>query len=169
MPLADIEAYTSLFASRTNPTACLNNFLSNAKKESPRYLVAKHLNARRKPAPFLIPKLKKHANPYYDIWAQLCRETGFVGPLSDHIYEREDMGKAGHPIMMVLYAHFGCAPPSYESLKILELLVKSEGKAGVVEIGSGCGYWAYMLRKLGVTVNGKSIMNFVGNLAHNVF
>lgn len=45
--------------------------------------------------------------------------------------------------------HFGCATPSHESLEILKLLV--DGRP-VVDIGSGNGYWTFMLRRYGLTV-----------------
>ena len=45
--------------------------------------------------------------------------------------------------------HFGCVVPSYESLEVIK---QSAGKRVVVEIGSGNGYWVYMLRRMGVTV-----------------
>ena len=46
--------------------------------------------------------------------------------------------------------HFGCVVPSYESLEIIKYLA---GKQVVVEIGSGNGYWACMLRRMGVIVH----------------
>lgn len=45
--------------------------------------------------------------------------------------------------------HFGCAVPSYESLEILRIV--ADGRA-VVDMGSGNGYWAFMLRQHGVDV-----------------
>ena len=45
--------------------------------------------------------------------------------------------------------HFGCVVPSYESLEIIR---QCAGERAVVEIGSGNGYWTYMLRRLGVSV-----------------
>lgn len=53
--------------------------------------------------------------------------------------------------------HFGCAVPSYESLQIIKHLTAAEkskgrGKRAVLEIGSGNGYWTYMLRRMGVEV-----------------
>lgn len=46
--------------------------------------------------------------------------------------------------------HFGCVVPSYESLEIVKQIA---GKRAVVEIGSGNGYWTYMLRRMGVLVH----------------
>lgn len=39
--------------------------------------------------------------------------------------------------------------PSYESLEVIRQLA---GKRAVIEIGSGNGYWTYMLRRMGVSV-----------------
>ena len=46
--------------------------------------------------------------------------------------------------------HFGCVVPSYEGLHIIK---QRAGEKPVVDIGSGNGYWAYMLRRLGVSVH----------------
>ena len=46
--------------------------------------------------------------------------------------------------------HFGCVVPSYESLEVIKQLA---GKQIVVEIGSGNGYWTYMMRRMGVSVH----------------
>ena len=45
--------------------------------------------------------------------------------------------------------HFGCVVPSYESLEVVKQLA---GQRLVVELGSGNGYWTYMLRRMGVSV-----------------
>lgn len=45
--------------------------------------------------------------------------------------------------------HFGCVVPSYEGLEILRIV--ADGRT-VVDMGSGNGYWAFMLRQHGVTV-----------------
>lgn len=46
--------------------------------------------------------------------------------------------------------HFGCVVPSYESLQIILKVAKGRP---ILEIGSGPGYWAYMLRRLGLKVD----------------
>ena len=46
--------------------------------------------------------------------------------------------------------HFGCVVPSYESLQIILKVAKGRP---ILEIGSGTGYWAYMLRRLGLHVD----------------
>ena len=44
--------------------------------------------------------------------------------------------------------HFGCVVPSYESLEVIR---QTAQKRTVVDLGSGNGYWTYMLRRMGVT------------------
>ena len=46
--------------------------------------------------------------------------------------------------------HFGCVVPSYESLEVIK---QSAENRAVVEIGSGNGYWTYMLRRIGLSVS----------------
>ena len=53
--------------------------------------------------------------------------------------------------------HFGCVVPSYESLEVVKYFTTAGGgerkkREGVIEIGSGNGYWAYMLRRQGVNI-----------------
>ena len=45
--------------------------------------------------------------------------------------------------------HFGCVVPSYEGLKIIEHVAR---KKTVIDMGSGNGYWTYMLRRMGLQV-----------------
>lgn len=45
--------------------------------------------------------------------------------------------------------HFGCATPSHEALEILKILA---GGREIADIGSGNGYWTFMLRLYGVQV-----------------
>ena len=46
--------------------------------------------------------------------------------------------------------HFGCVVPSYEALETIKQTSKNKR---IIEIGSGNGYWAYMLRRHGVPVS----------------
>lgn len=46
--------------------------------------------------------------------------------------------------------HFGCVVPSYESLEVIKHSAKGRK---VLEMGSGNGYWAYMLRRCAVQVD----------------
>lgn len=45
--------------------------------------------------------------------------------------------------------HFGCICPSYEALEIIKQTAQTRT---VIEIGSGNGYWAYLLRRIGLSV-----------------
>lgn len=45
--------------------------------------------------------------------------------------------------------HFGCVVPSYEGLEVIKQTAKAKR---VLEIGSGNGYWTYMLRRMGLIV-----------------
>lgn len=57
-----------------------------------------------------------------------------------------------HPILPVFYHHFCCVVPSGEVLYIILELAKEAGVDGVVDMASGNGYWAYMLRRVKVNV-----------------
>ena len=46
--------------------------------------------------------------------------------------------------------HFGCATPSHESLEILKVI--AEGR-DIADMGSGNGYWTFVLRNYGLTVH----------------
>lgn len=46
--------------------------------------------------------------------------------------------------------HFGCATPSHEGLEVLKILA---GGRDVADMGSGNGYWTFMLRQYGLTVH----------------
>jgi hypothetical protein len=97
-----------------------------------------------------VPKAKTHVNPYYDIWAFSCQLTSFLGPLPDTSYAHPEAAKATHPILPVLYHHFGCVVPSYEALHIISQMVKESGANGVIDMASGNGYWTYMLRRMNI-------------------
>lgn len=58
--------------------------------------------------------------------------------------------KTSHHILPIFMHHFGCVVPSYESLEVIKQIAD---KRTVVEIGSGNGYWTYMLRRMGVSVH----------------
>ena len=107
--------------------------------------MASHLqNQRILPSDMVIPKSKKHVNPYYDFWCWSCQNLEWAGP-----EEGTANIKTSHHILPIFMHHFGCVVPSYEGLQIIKQ--KAE-KRPVVEIGSGNGYWTYMLRRLGVSV-----------------
>ncbi|KAL8772823.1 MAG: hypothetical protein Q9209_002168 [Squamulea sp. 1 TL-2023] len=144
---ADIAAYTSIFASTTSTPKSLNSFAANAKKGSHRVAVAAHLQSKRLlPSTYTIPKLKApHQNPYYDYWAWSCQNLEWTGPTVNTVHVKQS-----HHILPVLMHHFGCVVPSFEGLEVIK---QSAKKRNVLEIGSGNGYWTYMLRRLGVGVD----------------
>lgn len=53
--------------------------------------------------------------------------------------------KMSHPTLPILYHHFGCVCPSFESLEIIRLVAKGRP---IIDVGSGNGYWTYMLRRM---------------------
>jgi hypothetical protein len=143
----DIEAYTSVFASTTSTTKALIGLEKNAKKDSIRASVAAYLTSTRQlPSTFKIPKLKSpHINPYYDYWRWSCQQLEWAGPDASTVKIHHS-----HHILPVFFHHFGCVCPSQESLEIIKQLSKTNP---VIEIGSGNGYWAFCLRRLGVQVH----------------
>ncbi|KAJ0371991.1 hypothetical protein COL154_000680 [Colletotrichum chrysophilum] len=151
-PQADVEAYVSIFLPTTLTSSALKSFLSNAKKSSLRFEIASHLTAHRYIHPSLattlaIPKCKKATscppNPYVDFWAWSCRNLEWAGP---HPASAKRM--QSHHVLPIFMHHFGCATPSHEALSILKTLLA--GRA-VADMGSGNGYWTFMLRLYGVT------------------
>jgi len=119
---------------------------SNAKKDSIRADVAAHLQANYEPPSadrkIAVPKLKKaHVNPYYDVWRWACENLEWAGPEAGTKNIR-----ISHALLPVLYHHFGCIVPSYESLEIIKQI--SKGRT-IIDLGSGNGYWTYMLRRMG--------------------
>ncbi|KAL8717966.1 MAG: hypothetical protein Q9181_008254 [Wetmoreana brouardii] len=46
--------------------------------------------------------------------------------------------------------HFGCVVPSYESLVVIKQVANGRR---LLDLGSGNGYWTYMLRRFGVQVD----------------
>lgn len=155
-PRADIDAYIILFQPTTLTSAALKALAANAKRGSLRASVAAHLAAKRyiHPSPACaalhIPKKKKppppaqHSNPYLDFWAWSCASLEWAGPCPE-----AEARAQSHHVLPVLMHHFGCAVPSYESLEVLRLV--ADGRT-VVDMGSGNGYWAFMLRQHGVRV-----------------
>ncbi|KAF4548201.1 Hypothetical protein D9617_30g011050 [Elsinoe fawcettii] len=139
----DITAYTLIFLPTTSTSAALKTLLSNARKSTLRFDIATHLTSLHLPSPISVPKLKAttaHINPYLDIWLWSCHAVEWGGP---------DVGtaqtKISHALLPVLYHHFGCVVPSFEALFIIKTLAKGRP---VVDLGSGNGYWTYMLRRL---------------------
>lgn len=136
-----------MFASTTSTPKSLTALAANAKKGSHRASVAAHLLFKRSlPTGYTIPKLKKaHVNPYYDYWVWSCQNLEWAGPTPDIV-----LVKQSHHILPVLMHHFGCVVPTYEGLEIIKQAAK---ESKVLDLGSGNGYWTYMLRRLGVRVD----------------
>jgi len=174
-PRQDVEAYISIFAPATQTASALKSFVSNAKRGSIRlaagnYLVEKRFihTGHRQYAQLNIAKVKPASktpppcNPYFDFWAWSCRHLEWCGPVqfpdadntkgsspSPGPGETEDVGpylnpRITNPILPILMHHFGCAVPSHEALSILAVL--AQGRP-IVDVGSGSGYWTFMLRQ----------------------
>ncbi|CAG9940764.1 unnamed protein product [Clonostachys rosea f. rosea IK726] len=153
-PLPDVDAYVSIFSPSTATVSAMKNFATNAKKASIRAEVADHLAGKRFLHPALesrltIPKTKPKkppsSNPYLDFWAWSCRNLEWCGPC-----ESSGRVNTSHHVLPIFMHHFGCATPSHESLEILRIL--AEGRE-LVDMGSGNGYWSFMLRRYGLTVH----------------
>ncbi|KID75384.1 uncharacterized protein G6M90_00g060000 [Metarhizium brunneum] len=149
---ADIEAYISIFSPTTSTAAALKNFTTNAKKGSLRSETAAHISRNKFIHASLltqltIPKCKSPPiqNPYFDFWAWSCRNLEWCGP--NACSERTSMG---HHILPIFMHHFGCVTPSHEGLEALRIL--ADGRP-IADVGSGNGYWSFMLRGYGLTVH----------------
>lgn len=149
---ADVDDYVRIFQPTSLTGSALKAFGSNAKKGSVRASVAANLQSRRfihpSAAGLHIPKRKATAslppNPYFDFWAWSCRNLEWCGPCPE-----SEARPQSHHVLPVLMHHFGCAVPSYEGLEILRAV--ADGRT-VADMGSGNGYWAFMLRQHGVAV-----------------
>ena len=158
-PSADITAYTQMFLPTTSTTKALKGFAANAKKGSIRYSVGQHLQSLLTvPSPssgLTLPNKQKYPekNPYLDLWVWSCHNLEWAGPT-----EETALIQSSHHILPVLYHHFGCVCPTYDAISLIHQLAGRGHAKGVkrpiVEIGSGNGYWAYLLRGHGLTVHG---------------
>lgn len=80
----------------------------------------------------------------------------WAGPTEDTVNIRQS-----HHILPIFYHHFGCVCPSWDALNLTQQLTRSRvdskngssPKKAIVDIGSGNGYWAFLLRALGNTVH----------------
>ncbi|RAR13370.1 transcription factor nrm1 whi5 [Stemphylium lycopersici] len=151
----EITAYTALFSPSSNPTKALTAFTSNAKSGTLRKTISTHLTSRYYVAPntttttTLLPSSKKdrqHKNPYLDLWTYSSHELEWAGPVPSTTGT-----KISHHILPLFYHHFGCVVPSYAALHVLAKLAQparpsKEAVRPILDIGSGNGYWTYMLR-----------------------
>lgn len=140
----DIAAYTEIFRPTTSTAKALTALASNAKKDSVRADVARHLRAHYHPPAaergLVVPRNKNHVNPYFDLWAWTNQTLEWAGP-----DDTTASIKHSHAILPILYHHFGCVCPSYESLELIRQLARGRR---IVDLGSGNGYWTYMLRRI---------------------
>ncbi|KAL6242498.1 hypothetical protein RBB50_010638 [Rhinocladiella similis] len=159
-PANDIQAYISMFDPTKSAANGLKSLSANAKKGSLRASIAEYLLSRRYLDPSItVPKVKassssqkpsgaagggSHQNPALDFWAYSCLALEYAGPNATTA-----LVKASHHMLPVYMHHFGCVVPSYEALQIISKLAAGRG-GGVLDMGSGNGYWTFLLRRLGV-------------------
>ncbi|KAF2089397.1 hypothetical protein K490DRAFT_63533 [Saccharata proteae CBS 121410] len=170
-PAADITAYTTIFSPSTSTPAALRALSSNAKKGSLRATISAHLLSHfQPPTPtpphnLHLPKARPNkptqttttTNPYLSLWAWTSHNLEWAGPIPS-----TSRTKISHHILPILYHHFGCIVPSHDALSLVQQLcgldasrplARGHAPRQVLEIGSGNGYWAYMLRRaMGVAV-----------------
>jgi len=163
-PASDIQAYIALFDPTKSAANSLKSLSANAKKGSLRATIAEYLLSKRYlDSSVNVPKFKVpsstssqsqnggtkgapsgHQNPALDFWAYLCLALEYAGPNANTA-----LVKSSHHMLPVYMHHFGCVVPSYESLQIINKLAAGRN---VLDMGSGNGYWTFMLRRLGVNV-----------------
>ncbi|KAF2472663.1 uncharacterized protein BDR25DRAFT_283159 [Lindgomyces ingoldianus] len=149
--LDQIHDYCKLFTPEVSLPSALRGFRSNAKKDTLSRSIADHLASRFHNATTgLLPSNKKrlHDNPYLTFWVYSCQELEWAGPWPNSLYT-----KASHHILPIFYHHFGCAVPTFSALWVIAKLAQpskpsKEPVKPILDIGSGNGYWTYLLRKL---------------------
>ncbi|KAK0655848.1 hypothetical protein B0T16DRAFT_364570 [Cercophora newfieldiana] len=143
---ADITSYTSIFSPSTSTPSALRAFSSNARKSTIRSLASSHLLSHYHLLSPLTPAPKttkpSALNPYLTFWSTACQHLQWCGPTP---YPTLTTHKS-HPILPIFMHHFSCAIPSHEALTLLTRL--SSGRK-ILDIGSGTGYWTFMLRQYG--------------------
>ena len=146
-PTPDIDAYTACFDPAKSPLNTLKSFSANAKKGSLREASAAYLLSKYYLHPS-IPTPPRHRtpfpNPYYAFWLWSCHALEYAGPTPTTA-----LVTTSHHILPVFMHHFGCVCPSYTALALIASL--SRGRT-ILDLGSGSGYWALMLRRMGCTV-----------------
>jgi len=86
-------------------------------------------------------------NPYLIFWLWSCHALHWAGPTPS----TADL-KTTHPILPIFMHHFGCVVPTQEVISILKQTSVNEHPA-IADIGSGTGYWTYILRAAGLKVH----------------
>ena len=150
----EISAYTGLFSPSVNLPKALNGYKANSKANTIRSQVANHLHSRfHNTATGLLPSKKdrSHVNPYFSLWTYSCHEIEWAGPLPFTTYTR-----ISHHILPIFYHHFGCVVPSYAALHVIAKLAQparpsKEAVLPILDIGSGNGYWTFMLRNFPIS------------------
>jgi hypothetical protein len=101
-------------------------------------------NFKAPSSPLSLPSKQKtpFPNPYLDVWKWSCAALEWVGPTAD-----TERIIQSHHVLPVLYHHFGCIPPTHDAMSLISQLSTLNGQKVVIEIGSGGGYWVYMLRR----------------------
>lgn len=159
-PLDEIQAYTSIFSPSVSLPKALNAFKANAHANSARAKVSSHLVDRYvNKTQGMLPskKEREHRNPYYDVWAYSCEELEWAGPWPNTVHT-----KHSHHMLPVLYHHFGCVVPSYAALHVVAKLAQpakpsKEPVRPIFDVGSGNGYWTFMLRNLPLEAQMKAL------------
>lgn len=157
---AEIAGYISLFDPSKAPANTLKGLRANAKRNSIQAAVADHLLSNRhisasdRSLTITVSKNKKsqqqqqqphsNANIYVDFWAWSCVSLEWAGPETTTAQLQ-----LSHHVLPVFMHHFGCVCPSHEALELIRRI--SAGRT-VLDIGSGNGYWSYMLRRHGCEV-----------------
>lgn len=84
-------------------------------------------------------------NPYLDLWAWSCHNLEWAGPVA-----ATEKTEHAHHILPVFYHHFGCVVPTHAAMSLIWQTAQAPGQSKpkpVIEIGSGTGYWTYLLRR----------------------
>jgi hypothetical protein len=147
----EISAYTALFQPSVALPKALKGFKANSKAKTLRAQIASHLDSRfLNKTQGLLPNKKDrvHKNPYLDLWTYSCRELEWAGPVPTTAHT-----KISHHILPIFYHHFGCVVPTHAALTVIAKLAQpakpsKEPVRPILDIGSGNGYWTFMLRNL---------------------
>ncbi|KAF2849691.1 hypothetical protein T440DRAFT_508522 [Plenodomus tracheiphilus IPT5] len=145
----EITAYTTLFSPSLSLPKALTSYKSNAKANTLRSPISTHLTSLyHNTTPGLLPskKPRTHKNPYLTLWTYSCHTLEYAGPLPSTTHT-----KISHHVLPIFYHHFGCIVPSYAALHVLAKLAQpskpsKEPVRPILDIGSGNGYWTFMLR-----------------------
>ena len=105
-------------------------------------------------------KDRQHKNPYLSLWTYSCYELEWSGPLPSTRFTQ-----ISHHILPLFYHHFGCIVPSYAALHVIAKLAQpakpsKENVLPILDMGSGNGYWTFMLRNFPIAdINGAKALD----------